>query len=227
LDGGFSVDVAVTGRTAIEMFASRHYDAVTLDLLLPDMSGLDVVSAFRESGHNADVPIIVVTVVTESAAAGLVVNDILSKPLDSEGLLTALSRAGISGEKYGRVLVIDDDAGSVKLMAEALVRLGYEPACFSRAEDALAAVSERPAVAVVLDLLMPGMDGLEFLHRFRENADNRQVPVLVWTVKDLTRDDVKRLTSWAATVLPKAQGSVDLAGALRGHLGTPFPDLAR
>jgi PAS domain S-box-containing protein len=96
-DAGYSVEVAATGAEALVQWRSRRFDAITVDLLLPDMSGLDLLAAFH-TGAPVTLPIIVVTVVPDaSVVAGFTVHDVLPKPLDRDGLLASLARAGVRG----------------------------------------------------------------------------------------------------------------------------------
>jgi len=96
-DAGYGVELAATGAEAIARWRARAYDAVTIDLLLPDMSGLDLLAALRCEPTNHKTPIIVVTVVPDAkVVAGFAVHDILPKPLDRDSLLASLARAGIS-----------------------------------------------------------------------------------------------------------------------------------
>ncbi|MEO8700731.1 MAG: response regulator [Kofleriaceae bacterium] len=102
---GYSVEIAVTGAEALERWRARRFDAVTIDLLLPDMSGLELLAALQREpgGLNLRVPIIVVTVVPDvNVVAGFSVHDILRKPLDRESLLASLVRAGVQGSKEGK-----------------------------------------------------------------------------------------------------------------------------
>src|SRR5262249_46488189 len=91
---GFAVDTAATSAQALARCSARTYDAITLDILLPDGNGLKVLEAIRAGSRNADVPVIVVSVAAESAA-GFAVQDALSKPLDAVRLLASLSRADV------------------------------------------------------------------------------------------------------------------------------------
>ncbi|HEY0191472.1 MAG TPA: ATP-binding protein, partial [Kofleriaceae bacterium] len=93
---GLAVELAATGREAISRWRAREFDAVTVDLLLPDMSGLELLAALRDTGANTTTPIIVVTVVPDTkVVAGFTVHDVLHKPIDREILLASLTRAGI------------------------------------------------------------------------------------------------------------------------------------
>ena len=206
---GYAVDEARTGAQALAKCRERTFDAITLDLLLPDASGLDVLSSIRASNRNSEVPVIVVTVVTERGAiGGFAVHDLLPKPLDRGALLESLERARISPRRSGEILVVDDDAASLRLMAAALQQLGYRARCVSNGEDGIRIAETVAPTALVLDLMMPVMDGFQFLERFRDLPACRNVPVLIWTMKDLTGDEYARLQSTVQCVVSKGRGGM-------------------
>ena len=219
---GYGVEVAVNGVQAVAYAAGRMFDAITLDLLLPDMTGLDVLHRVRSEGKNRDTPVIVVTVVAERGmVGGFTVHDYLPKPINGTDLVASLHRAGLSGNDSGPIVVVDDDPSALKLMEAALRPLGGDVACFSSGEAALTAAHVAPPRAIVLDLLMPEMDGFEFLARLRQDPVNQTTPVIVWTMKELTGDDRDRLRRLAQAVIEKAGGSMTLVEQLRGLLNRP------
>jgi PAS domain S-box-containing protein len=216
---GYTVETAATGAQALAKCRERRFDAITLDLLLPDKSGLEVLAAIRAETENGGVPVIVVTVVTErGAVAGFAIHDILPKPLDGEVLLASLRRAGLAAG--GVVLVVDDDASSLKLMAATLAQLGFRGHGVARGEEGLRLCAESPPVGVVLDLMMPEMDGFEFLDRLRRLPSCRKTPVIIWTVKDLTPEEEARLLSAADGFLQKGR---DLGSAMLDELTNFLP----
>ena len=103
------------------------------------------------------------------------------------------------------VLVVDDDQASLRVMGATLERLGYRAVCEHDPVRALALAAETPPSAIVLDLLMPGMTGFEFLDRFRATPAARGVPVIVWTSKDLSADEHTRLRQGAHAVISKGR----------------------
>jgi signal transduction histidine kinase/DNA-binding response OmpR family regulator len=224
-EAGYAVETAADGAEALARCEERAYDAITMDLLLPDMSGLKVLHAIRESGHNRDSPVIVVSVIVdEELVSGFAVRDVLSKPARADELLKALQRSGVSVGAQRPVLVVDDDQAALDLMKAMLTELGYRPLCVSEAEVALRRVTEQTPAAIVLDLMMPRMDGFEFLRRLRDTPEGKQVPVLVWTSKDLTAEERTRLARSAQGVMPKqgAGPGASLLHELRQHLdGNP------
>jgi PAS domain S-box-containing protein len=208
-EAGYAVEAVATGAQALARCRARTFDAITLDLLLPDMSGLDVLEALRSESSTRNLPVIVVTVVTEKGAvAGFAVHDLLSKPLDSSALLASLSRAGLRPGRSGIVMVVDDDPGSLKLMSATLTQLGYRAHGVRSGEEGLRVARKSAPLAVVLDLLMPEMDGFEFLDRLRQVPPCRRVPVIVWTVKDLSAEEYARLRASAQGVVAKAREGI-------------------
>ncbi len=206
---GYEVATARTGREAVELCRAGPFAAITLDVLLPDMLGWDVLQHIRVSAPNRETPVIVTTVAGE-ASAGFPVHDYLQKPLRAEDLVASLARAGVKASS--RVLVLDDEPANLRLASIALQSAGYAPFCRSDADEALRDVAAEPVSAVVLDLLMPRTDGFEFLARYRKTPAGREAPVIVWTAKDLTDADRVRLRSAAQAVLAK---SGDVGGLLR------------
>jgi PAS domain S-box-containing protein len=203
---GFAVETAATGAQALAKCRTRVFDAITLDLLLPDQNGIDVLRAIRAAGTNREVPVIVITVVTERGAiAGVAVHDVLGKPLDEALVIESLGRAGVRPERGGSVLVIDDDPSSSRLMAATLAQLGYRATCVQGAAEGLRVAATSAPTAIVLDLLMPDMDGFAFLDEFRRLAHCEGVPVIVWSSKDLSSEEYARLSASAQAVLQKGR----------------------
>jgi CheY-like chemotaxis protein/anti-sigma regulatory factor (Ser/Thr protein kinase) len=214
-DSGYSVEAVATGAEALARCRQQPYDAVTLDLLLPDMHGRDVIRDIRAEGPNRTTPVVIVTVVTDKGlAAGFHVHDVLIKPVQAEDLLGSLARANVAPSEARPILIVDDDPHARKLAERALEDSGYRPQCVASAEEGLEAAVETPPAAVVLDLLMPGMDGFEFLKRFRATAVGRRTPVIVWTVKDLTRKEREELRAATQGFVLKGEGPTSLLAEL-------------
>jgi PAS domain S-box-containing protein len=203
---GYGVEATGTGGEAIASCAARVFDAITLDLLLPDMTGLDVLHRIRTEGKNRKTPVVVVSVVAEQGVmGGFAVEDYLHKPINGNDLLASLKRAAVLPEKGGQILVVDDDPSARRLMGATLEKLGYRIECCPSGEDALASVARQRPTAVILDLVMPGIGGLEFLSRFRSDSANQVVPVIIWTMKDLSDDDHRSLRALAQKVIAKGE----------------------
>ena len=217
-EAGYGVELAGSGGQAIERARRRRFAAITLDLLLPDMSGIEALREIRDGDLNVDTPVVVVTVSAErKVMAGFAVQDVLPKPLDSTALIAALERSGVRPESPGTVLVLDDDLRALDLMQASLANLGYSAYVTSDGHQALARAREHLPVAVIVDLLMPGMNGFEFLEQFRELPSSRHVPVIVWTIKDLSASERATLRMSSQAVVPKSGGAA-LMEELRSFL---------
>ena len=201
---GYSVEVAQSGGEAIAHCRRRTFDAVTLDLLLPDMSGLECLAALRADGRARTTPVIVVSVLSDAkVVAGFAVHDVLRKPVDRDVLVRSLERAGVRPDRAGGILVVDDDDTALRLMDATLAQLGFSAITRSTGKAALEAAERLKPTAVVLDLMMPEMDGVEFLDRFRRIPAHARTPVLIWTAKELSRAETAQLRESAQGVVSK------------------------
>jgi signal transduction histidine kinase/CheY-like chemotaxis protein len=215
---GYSVECVSTGAAAIARAGETVYDAITLDLLLPDLGGQDVLRAIRSQGLNQRTPVIVATVVPHKGlSSGFHVVDVLLKPVQAEDLLDALARAGVTLGGGVRVVVVDDDPLALKLAERGLREAGFDPVCCNDGEVALQAVEREPPAAIVLDLVMPSMNGFDFLDRLRRSPRGRRIAVIVWTQKDLSAVERERLAAAAEAVVSKAEGPGSLIEELRGY----------
>ena len=230
--GGHHVDVAEDAAQALRQARAREYDALTLDLMLAAPGGLGALAQIRSVAVNAKAPVVAITL-GESAAGttGYAIADVLAKPLESAEVIAAMTRHGIVGKRGVLVAVIDDDPVSRDLMQAALAELGVEANCFAGGADALEGMGRaaRPA-AIVLDLIMPDMDGFEVLERLRASDEWRDIPVFVWTSMLLSESERHLLAVSASAIASK--GGADLERVLERlrcwqaasrHAAAPLP----
>ncbi len=206
---GYAVSSAGSGAEALRLLKQRPFDVITLSLMLPDMSGWEVLRQVRADAANRRTPVLVVTVMPDGeAGVGFAIHDFLEKPVDRQALLAAVRSALVRTTDGVTVLLVDDDRQDLKLCASALKRGGYTTIARSSALAALRAASVRPPDLVVLDLVMPRVDGFEFLRRFRSAERGRGTPVIVLTAKELAKQERELLAATAQGVLSKGNGSV-------------------
>ncbi len=219
---GFEVETAATGAQAVARAREKAFTAITLDLLLPDMSGLDVLASIRREGLNRAVPVVVVTVVAARQApargqgtwglpslAGFAVSDVLSKPVQKEALLDALQRSAAAAQAPGQVLVLHHDHGSLQTMADTLRQIGYRAVCRDSGVRALQELDALRPQAIILDLLMQDLDGVAFLDQLRQLPHWRHTPVFLWADTELGAAHYARLATSAQTALHHGQGGMD------------------
>ncbi len=205
-EGGYAPTGAATGSEALKCLSNTAFDIITLDILLPDMKPGPLMRAIRESELNRSTPVVAVTIIEGRPSLAFPVADWLVKPVRRERLLKSLAHA-VTHHDLGNpcVLVLDDDPSARKLAQHALSGQGYRPLCVSDGEEALRlAATERP-VAIVLDLMMPGMNGFEFLRRLRPGSGGK-IPVIIWSGKILSPADRASLLQTANKIVPKGGG---------------------
>jgi PAS domain S-box-containing protein len=217
MDAGYEVQAVSTLSLATRALGEQGYDAVVLDLdRASDEAGAFLELVQRKAGTK---PTPVVGLGDTTGAHGLNVAERVAKPVVPSELMAALKRVGSPPPHHRPVLVVDDDAGSLKLMEATLSNLGYEAVCFTDAHEALRALPRLRPAAVVIDVIMPNMDGLAFLERFRASEPHRQIPVMFWTVKDLSAEERQGLQSIVDLVVQKGVGDGSrLSAALQAFL---------
>ncbi|HKC13665.1 MAG TPA: response regulator, partial [Vicinamibacteria bacterium] len=197
----------------------QAFDAITLDLLLPDIGGQEVLRAIRTEGPNRQTPVIVSTIVADKGlSAGYHVADFLIKPVSAEELLAGLARAAVTASGSRPVLLVDDDPQALKLAERSLRDAGFRPVCRSDGESGLEAVEQEVPAAIVLDLVMPGMNGFDFLDLLRRKPGGSAIPVIVWTEKDISDAERRQLAATAKGIVLKGEGAGSLVEVLGRHV---------
>ena len=219
-DAGYTVDAAGSGDEAEQHARRQAYDGITLDLVLPDRSGLDTLSHIRSGGPSHDSPVLGVTMPTSGGRpASFAVANVLSKPIRTGEVVSAMGRLMLPTDRRPRVLVIDDDAMALDLMAATLRSLGIEPSTLTDGRVALRELDQLQPDAIVLDLMMPELDGFAVLDALGRLPVWRHVPVLIWTSMILTEAEYLSLAQSAQAIVAKGGGALAaMLSALRsGH----------
>ncbi|MBA5775876.1 response regulator [Stappia sp. F7233] len=218
---GFKALEAEGGAEGIALMRKSRPDAVILDVIMPGQDGWSVLREIKSDAALCDIPVILATVVADREM-GLAFGaaDHLIKPIEPRLLIETLN--AVAGEDRHDVLVVDDDAATRELFRRVLVREGWrvrEAANGRRGLEQLEA--GRPSI-MVLDLMMPEMDGFALLQAIHERKDLADLPVVVVTSKDLSREEREWLGSHAADVVKKgAKGRTELIAALKRHMNVP------
>jgi signal transduction histidine kinase/DNA-binding response OmpR family regulator len=223
---GLRVVTAAGGEEGLRLARELVPAAITLDVMMPGMDGWAVLSALKADPDLADIPVIMLTMVDDrNLGYALGAAEYLTKPIDRERLLAVLGR-------YRRdlpILVVDDDPELRELVRRLLEREGYTVVEAENGRAALARVEEEAAGLIVLDLMMPEMDGFEFLTELRGHDAWRAIPVIVVTAKDLTPEDHRRLNGYVERILQKGMYSREVllrevrdlvAASVAGQRGT-------
>jgi signal transduction histidine kinase/DNA-binding response OmpR family regulator len=206
---GFSVALADGGQEALRLVRELHPDALTLDVIMPDLDGWTVLAAIKGDPALADIPVVLMTIVDEkNRGYSLGAAEYLVKPVEREKLTQTLRR--ICGPVQGRVLLVDDDDTARHQMRLHLQPSGWDISEAANGRIALARLEEARPDAIILDLIMPEMDGFEFLEEIRRRPEWRDIPVIVVTSKDLTAEDRIRLNGGVERIIQKTERDATL-----------------
>ncbi len=211
---GCEVIKAMSGEECLELAKRERPDLILLDVIMPGMDGWETLKALKSDPDTADIPVVIVSVVTDrdrSIYLGAV--DHITKPVSKEALLKTISRY-VRG-KCGRVLVVDDDEEFLKLMDEYLKDFCREIRFARNGVEALEVLRDFRPDVVVLDLIMPIMDGFKLLEIMRSRRDLVDVPVIIVTGKDLSEEERERLKRMSSSIVRK---SSDLRDIIRREL---------
>lgn len=204
---GYAVRVAANGEEAMQLARTLRPDVVTLDVLMPQMDGWAVLSAMKEDAVLAEIPVIMATIVdNQSIGFSLGAADYLIKPIDRDRLVRAVEKCCPSGAPR-HVLIIEDDAPTSELMARALLQIDCTVTQAENGRVGLERLNEALPDAILLDLMMPEMDGFEFIAQVRAEARWRRIPVIVVTAKTLTAEDLARLNGQVQHLVHKGEYS--------------------
>ena len=236
------IDTADTGRAALDSLRDQQYDCVVLDLRLPDMTGFEVLEEIKGDTALAEVPVVVFTGRELSAeedaqlhtmARSIVVKGVESPerlldetalflhrvvtdlPLEKQRMLERLNSS--DEDLVGRtVLLVDDDARNIFALSSVLERRGMHVLTATTGKEAIDIVEKTPDLAIVLmDIMMPEMDGYETMGVIRQNPAYRRLPIISLTAKAMKGDREKCLEAGASDYLAKPVNTEQLLSALR------------
>jgi PAS domain S-box-containing protein len=204
---GYRIVIATNGKEGLEQARATRPDAITLDVMMPGTDGWAVLTAIKSDPQLAHIPVIMLTVV-EGKDLGFALGavDYFIKPIEWDRLLNVLQRYCATGDK-GKILLVDDDPQNLEMMRRTLEKQGYHSANAENGKVALELLAREKPALILLDLMMPVMDGFEFMDVLRQKPEYANIPVVVITAKDLTKEDRARLQGCVANIVEK--GSMD------------------
>ena len=219
-DAGYRVVGALSGQDGFQKARELKPFAITLDITMPNKDGWEVLHELKAHPVTKDIPIIVVSIVdNKDLGYRLGAFDYLLKPIDRDAVLTALGRIA---PPHGRLLVVDDDPIVVDMIGQLLEGEPYEVEAAEDGQQALEAISRRRPDVILLDLLMPRMDGFAVIEHLRQDPEYALIPVIVLTAKTLTSAEHAVLEQSVLKVIQKRGLDRDhfiqeLRGALQAY----------
>jgi len=196
LDSEYQIVMAETGAEALEKAKQLRPDAITLDVLMPGGNGFETLVELRKATETASIPIIIVSIVDQKQVGfALGAADYLIKPIRKPELLQTIRKhVRPHTDDDSAILLVDDDADTLELLEETLRSAGYDTQSVRNGARALEVLSAKLVGAVLLDLLMPTMDGFQVIRHIRKEPTLQQLPILVMTAKHLTAEELEFLS---------------------------------
>jgi CheY-like chemotaxis protein len=217
---GFHVECAANGQEALALVKRIRPTVITLDVMMPGMDGWSVLSKLKEDPTAAEIPVVMLTIVDDKHFGhALGATEYMTKPVDRERLVSVirkLRKLSIPGQ----VLIVDDDPEVREMLVRTMERQDWTASTAEDGRAALDAVAAQKPDLILLDLMMPRMDGFEFVTELRKRQEWRAIPIIVITAKSLTNEDRQLLQGHVQKVLLKGDFSREqLLDELRDIVG--------
>jgi hypothetical protein len=225
---GFNVICAQSGAEGLELARTERPSIIVLDVMMPTQDGWSVLKRIKGDPEISGIPVLMLTMVdNKEMGFSLGVDDYMLKPIERSSFVSVLRRFCLHRDA-NLVLIVEDDATTREMLRTSLERehINVIEAC-NGAEALRILATQRPGL-ILLDLMMPEIDGFQFTEAVRENAEWREIPIIVMTAKDIAPEDRLRLTGQVSRILQKgACGRQELIAEITDRLvhTTPKPEL--
>jgi len=215
VDSGFRVETALTGEAGLAKAMELRPAAILLDMVMPNMDGWAVLKALRANPELSAMPVIITSMLDDAPRAwDLGIVGWLTKPIGPEDFMAVFRRIGLGPN--ADVLVVEDDRPTQSMLVEHLTELGFRVRSATDGNEAIASIDRLIPQAMVLDLMLPGLDGFHVLEHVRSRPRGEDVAVVVYTAMDLTPEDRDRLNGGVVEVISKG-ADVHRVGACVRH----------
>ncbi len=204
---GYEPITATSGKEALNMAETQRPFAITLDVIMPEMDGWEVLQHLKENPATAEIPVIIVSV-SDDRETGVALGAVgsITKPCARNALMAEIHKIRRPGShsivvkekiasKDSRILLVEDNESARIQVKSALESEGFSVDVVRDGEKALDYVKHTIPDGIILDLMMPGVDGFDVLENIRSTPATVGIPVLILTAKDLTKEDLHRLTT--------------------------------
>ena len=228
--GDYRVLEAEDAEKGIEIARQDRPDLILMDIQLPGMDGLQATAIIKADPQLADIPVVALTSYAmegdKACALAAGCDGYLTKPIDTETFLDVIGtyitaeKAAPAVRKHNavRILIVDDDAKNMKLMCGLLARDDYELSTANDGPAALLQVEENPPDLILLDVMMPGMDGYEVTRRLKAGAETKAIPIILVTALDSPADRAQGLEAGAEEFLTKPVNPVEIEARIQSML---------
>ncbi|MDQ4078545.1 MAG: response regulator, partial [Chloroflexota bacterium] len=201
----FGVVTASSGAEGLRLAQAVQPVAIILDVLMPELDGWAVLMALKADPMLADIPVIMLTIVDDkNRGYALGATEYLTKPVDRDRLVKLLNKYQ-ADHLPDTVLLVEDDTATRQLLRRLLTKEGWQVHEAANGQVTLEQVADEQPGLILLDLLMPEMDGFTFVAELRKHQAWRSIPIVVLTSKDLTQEERQRLNGHVEKILQKGE----------------------
>ncbi len=201
-EAGYKTITATSGEEALELAEKHQPFAITLDVIMPEMDGWEVLQKLKTNTKTQNIPVIVVTV-SDDKDTGFALGAVgyINKPVNKNLLISEIKKLNKTPDS---VMIVDDNDFELKQMAEIIEAENINTILAHGGEESIKLLEEKVPDILVLDLLMPGMDGFQVLEKIRKNPETKNLPVIIVTAKDITEEDKIKLSGEVSSVIAKS-----------------------
>jgi len=200
---GYGTLIATSGREALELAKTHHPLAITLDVMMPEMDGWEVLQKLKENPETVDIGVVIVSI-SDNRETGFALGAIghIAKPVDKEVLISEIRKVGEF--KALSIMIVDDDKFDRQQVAQTVQENGMKAIQIEGGKQCIELVEKQLPDVLVLDLMMPDMDGFTVLEKLRSDPKTAKLPVIVVTAKNLSKEEKQRLRDGGSMLLTKS-----------------------
>jgi signal transduction histidine kinase/DNA-binding response OmpR family regulator len=209
---GYNVVMAVNGKQGLQMAKEIVPDMITLDVMMPEMDGWETLVALKNDPFLVNIPVVMSSIIEDRhLAQTLGAVDYLSKPVDKLRLLNVVDKH-IAKSARGPILVIEDDPDTLEITCDLLVQAGWSIQAAENSSEAIEIIEKNPPILILLDLMMPDMDGFEVIKKLRYHPQWQTIPIIVITSVELSTSEYAQLSKQVQNIFQ--QGKYELQDLL-------------
>ncbi|HSH04672.1 MAG TPA: response regulator [Anaerolineae bacterium] len=207
-NAGYQVLIADTGREGLHLAATHHPLAITLDALLPDMTGWQLLTTLKNDPALTHIPVVMLTVMEDrQTGLDLGATDYLHKPIDYDRLATVITQH--SSPQIGDILLVEDNQDLRHIVTKMLTKQGWQVRTATNGYEALTTLQQATPALILLDLMMPEMDGFQFMNHVRQNPYWANIPIIIITAKKLSPQEKEQIEQQTQQLLQKGSFHTD------------------
>jgi signal transduction histidine kinase/DNA-binding response OmpR family regulator len=202
---GYNVVMAVNGKQGLQMAKEIVPDMITLDVMMPEMDGWETLVALKNDPFLVNIPVVMNSIIEDRhLAQTLGAVDYLAKPVDKERLLKVVDKH-IARSARGPILVIEDDPDTLEITCNLLVQAGWSVQAAENSIEAIEIIEKSPPMLILLDLMMPEMDGFEVIKKLRYHPQWQLIPIIVITSVELSTSEYAQLSKQVQNIFQKGK----------------------